>query len=314
MSDRTWNQIDARIYEEGWSQEAVLIAVCLLVRCPNQYGIFDKPIGFLTMFFRGLYTIAQIESVLTELEGANFLKLYRDGNVIWIRSKWKRAGRPSALHWKGAQNHLESYNEVRKDFLSYYKAHWKGIESPLKGDGIPIESSGYPPVNPESESESKIKDKIKLHCPAKNAGRKKNRKREKKTPSQIWYEFFLIEFEKRKGHAPTLKKSDVINVHKQHKSCARIHDERTIRSVTKYYLDRKDDCWKGHKPHVMFNNFDRLLEGMMEYQGKREQREKREHGISDSQAAWEREQADMQNNPEEIPEEYRLTEATPDDK
>ena len=150
MSDRTWNSVDARLYEEDWSQGAIILCACLLARCPNQYGVFDMPWGFLKLFFKGLYTRQEIEAYVVEWEASGFAKLYRGRQVIWIVKKWKRSGNPSELHWKGLENVLMDFPEVREDFMAYYKPLYKGMETPFKGD----KQKPKPLVNPESESES----------------------------------------------------------------------------------------------------------------------------------------------------------------
>ena len=150
MSDRTWNQIDAKLYEEDWSRGARIVAGVLLARCPNQYGVFDFPKGYLRDLFEGLYSGLEIDAFMQEWEEAGFVKFYRKRTVIWIRSKWKRSGLPSDNHWKGLKAHLMDFPEVQEDFLSYYEPHWKGIQSPSE----PPRSKPKPPVNPESESES----------------------------------------------------------------------------------------------------------------------------------------------------------------
>lgn len=157
MADRTWNPVDAKLYDESWSVGAIVVAACLIARCPNQYGVFDMPWGFLNRFFQGIFTKLEIESFVQEWESTGFAFFFRGGSVVWIKKKWKRAGRPSELHWKGAMNHLVGYPEVSNPFLSYYEPHWKGIESPLKGD----RSKAKPPVNPDSESESDAESETK---------------------------------------------------------------------------------------------------------------------------------------------------------
>lgn len=160
MADRTWNQTDARLYDEEWSAGAIIVANCLLTRCPNPYGVFDMPWGFLIRFFQGIFTAMEIRAFVQELEAGEpekrFMTLYRDRSVVWIRSKWKRAGKPSPLHWKGLENHLADFPEVSIDFKAYYNPYWEGIQSPLKGDAKGIKGGSIPPVNPDSESESEL--------------------------------------------------------------------------------------------------------------------------------------------------------------
>jgi hypothetical protein len=168
MSDRTWNPIDARLYEEDWTQEAILIAACLIARCPNQYGIFEFPWGFLTRFFRGLYTRAQIETVISELAAGNdpFIKLYCDKKWVWIRKKWKREQKnPSWKNEKGALTFLKDYPmELARDFQALYKIE----EGAYKGDAGGVSEKdkaltrGHISTDSDSDSDSdsdKKKDK-----------------------------------------------------------------------------------------------------------------------------------------------------------
>lgn len=151
MSDRTWNQIDAKLYEEDWSRGARIVAGILLARCPDQYGVFDFPLGYIKDFFQGIFTPMELTGFFQEWEAAKFVRFYRDGKVIWIRAKWKRAGKPSDNHWKGLYTHLEGFPEVREDFLSYYQPPPNPLPTPSE-----------PPVNPESESESDTEKKKEI--------------------------------------------------------------------------------------------------------------------------------------------------------
>ena len=156
MSDRTWNPIDSKLYEEDWSEGAVLIAACILTRCPDQYGVHDMPWGFLNKFFKPFFTRSEINGLVVELESGEspFLRLYRDRSVVWIVKKWKRSGKPAPKHWQGVRNHLMGFPEVTKDFLSYYEPYWKEMEFPLEGDAKGMPRGMVPPVNPDTDSDT----------------------------------------------------------------------------------------------------------------------------------------------------------------
>lgn len=156
MSDRTWNPIDARLYEENWSQCAKLVAGVMLARCPNQYGIFDIPEWFLRTMFEGLYAWAEIEGAMVEWEAAEFVKFYDDRRTIWVVKKWKREQKnPSDLNFKGMFKFLQGHNkDLARDFIALYvkdQAPYKGLIRGLLGGTKGILSTD---TDTESESES----------------------------------------------------------------------------------------------------------------------------------------------------------------
>ena len=167
MSDRTWNQIDAKLYEEDWSQGAIIVASCLLSRCPNQYGVYDMPWGFLRMFFKGLYTRNEIEGFALEWESSGFVKFYRDRSVVWIRKKWKRSKYHNVRNNQvGAIKYLvEHYPDVVGDFTELYGLSMDLVPTKWeqKGSKVPTSDS-----ESDSESDSKIincaKSEAKKEC------------------------------------------------------------------------------------------------------------------------------------------------------
>jgi len=122
MADRTWNQIDARLYEEDWSKEARLIAGFLIARCPNQYGVFKISWGFLKEFFLPWFTPEQIEEVCREWERDGWVKFYNGREIVWIVNKWGRDRyRNTPNNRKGAVDYLvEHFPNVVPDFLTKY--------------------------------------------------------------------------------------------------------------------------------------------------------------------------------------------------
>ena len=159
MSDRTWNAVDARLYEEMWSSDARLIMGVLIARCPNPYGVYDIPYLILSTLFsddrvhHGLQELASVEDAP--------IKLYRNNRVVWIIKKWKRAGEPNLNQQKGAYNTIyNGMREVWSDFYKFYREVLRGLNGGLMG--VPSESES------ESDTESK-KNKTKkvLTHPAK---------------------------------------------------------------------------------------------------------------------------------------------------
>ena len=180
MSDRTWNAVDARLYEECWSSEAKIIAGVLLARCPNQYGVFEFPYWFMQILFKDMLPSNNLEGVFSEWIEAGFAKFYRGKKVIWVRAKWKRAGKPSEMHVKGMLNHLENYPEVREDFLSYYKPLFNRIGTLVNGDSMGTQRGLEPHSNTDSDTDSEPEKKEKT-LPDKSGG---NSKPKKKAPDQ----------------------------------------------------------------------------------------------------------------------------------
>jgi hypothetical protein len=175
MADRTYNAIDAKLYDEDWSKGARIVAGVLIARCPNQYGVFDFPMGFLKDFFQGIFTPGELMAFAQEWEASGFAKFYRSRSVIWIVKKWKRTGKPSDKHWQGLEAHLIGFPEVRDDFLSLYEHYWNGVVSPSEPHRNPLPSPSHPPVNPDSESDSDSDSEKKttnLRPPNGDAGKK----------------------------------------------------------------------------------------------------------------------------------------------
>ena len=211
-----------------------MVANCLLTRCPNQYGVFDFPLGFILRFFHGIFCQMEIEGFMQEWEAAGFVKFYKDRSVIWIKSKWKRAGKPNENHWKGLETHLQAYPEVRKDFIIAYGPHWGGIESPSKGDTHPHRNS-----ESESESESEPEGKKKTLPPVDGVSQPVKPKKKyvpiedrpaKTATSRLvrsWHRIFL------KVHG-TGYSGDIVKISGQMKRALRKNDEATILDAMQY--------------------------------------------------------------------------------
>jgi hypothetical protein len=160
MPDRKSNPIDRSLLDEKWSPGAITIAGCLITMCPNNYGVFDMPWGFLYRFYQGIFTKIEIDGFVQELEAGDvdkrFMGLYRERTVVWIRSRWKRAVKPSEEKWKGLDNQLKIYPEVSRDFLSYYIPYWKSIEGAFSPDVKGKNQTAFFPI-PENPDKPKTK-------------------------------------------------------------------------------------------------------------------------------------------------------------
>ena len=153
MADRTWNAVDARLYEEMWSREAKLVFGVIIARSPNPYGVYDVPYFIL----HSMFTEDEINKALDELssDAVGAIKLYRERQVVWIIKKWRREGTPNEKQQKGARNHIErGFIEVWKDYKKYYKGYLRGINGVSKGF----------PSDSDSDSDADTENLKKASC------------------------------------------------------------------------------------------------------------------------------------------------------
>lgn len=201
MSDRTWNQIESRIYEEDWSKGARLIAAFLITRCPNQYGVFKVSWGFLKDFFKEWFTSNEIEGFCQELEADGCFKFYKGREILWIVKKWGRdrySEHPN--NRKGAVSYLvATFPDVVPDFFTWY-----GLSMDLVG------LSTHKPGHSESDTDSE-----KKIMSGKPDGTTEKPKKEKKSitpldlldspdPDKHLIGFFILEYEKKFGNQPAI--------------------------------------------------------------------------------------------------------------
>ena len=243
MSDRTWNPIDARLYEEDWSQGAIIVAACLIARCPNQYGVFDTPIGFIKMFFKGAYTTLEIDGFMCEWEQSGFIKFYDDRRVCWICKKWKRDKYNGiSTNQVGAVRYLaEHYPDVVQDFVTMY-----GLSTNL----VPTKTPKPPTSDSDTESEPEKKEQelppAKAVADKKAPARKGNsvpiEDRNPKTANgrivQQWFRRYLKVHEVKWS-------GNIAKMGGQCKSLIRDHSEDDLLIAMAYLFDQKD--W--YKPH-----------------------------------------------------------------
>ena len=83
MTDRTWNRIDMTLFDEDLSVEALFTYMLLKTKCPNSYGIYRIPAGFVKRKMSAASSNDfSLEPVLDELQTQNKIRLYRD--TVWI--------------------------------------------------------------------------------------------------------------------------------------------------------------------------------------------------------------------------------------
>lgn len=140
MADRTWNGIDTDVLDGPYSKAARRIWLHLCTVCPNWYGVFDLPLGRLIDHWEDVYTPDRIQQALDELQAAGKLKLYRNRNVVWLCSKFKRevSNLRTPRHWTGLHNHFDlRYPEVKDDFYARYADFIPDRIPDRIGDSIP---------------------------------------------------------------------------------------------------------------------------------------------------------------------------------
>jgi len=134
MADRTWNAVDVDILRQPWSKCARRIGWQIMTEQPNQYGIFDTPLGALVDHWSDIYSEAQITDAINELVGVGVFRVYREGRLLWVVKKWKRE-QQNCNTWKqtlGLHRHLDKFPEVRDDFLAEYPTFIVAIEVAIK--------------------------------------------------------------------------------------------------------------------------------------------------------------------------------------
>lgn len=155
MADRTWNQVDARIYSDmDCSEEAVIIWAYLLAVCPNQYGVYDLPLPAMRRFFGRIISPEKINECLDELISYGCMSLFENRKVVWIKKKFKRERKASATRdqRKGALAFIgEHYPEVLNDFASLYP-----VIGESRGSDTPVI-----PQTTDSDSEADTESKKK---------------------------------------------------------------------------------------------------------------------------------------------------------
>lgn len=161
MADRTWNAIDARLWDEyRLSKCARAVLAHVISLSPNPYGIYDPPpIGRILDWWDGIFSREQILAAFTELEDNGIGMRFRDGQCWWLIKKFKREAR-----------HFQS--QKARDGIAVELAKWPEIANEFtRIHGYLVSENGIPSMIPsiikrdtsesESESESEKKNKKK---------------------------------------------------------------------------------------------------------------------------------------------------------
>ena len=128
--------------------------------------------------------------------------------------------------------------------------------------GLPpsVSVSVSDPVPSPSPEESYDHCPVPAQAPTPNGRKRKPKAPEDKTPARLFYEHWLAEYEDHFGKKPILQAGDVINLQKAYTSTLKEHPDAEIRAVMFFFFRLSDPVWAGHKPHLLFKNFDRIHE------------------------------------------------------
>ena len=136
MSDRTYQKIRSSIYENDWSNPAMLNAAMLIAKCPNRYGVYETPIRFLLDRLSGILDRPTITEAINELQEVGFLKRYRVSessntlDIIWIRDHFLDDNTKQLYHNTiGLLDKLGKwYPELSNDFIAYHADYFSGSD------------------------------------------------------------------------------------------------------------------------------------------------------------------------------------------
>jgi len=149
MSDRTWNGIDGRIWDEDWPLSAMVAMAFIVSRCPNQLGIYKLPLGAMKRVMAEKWTADEVVEAVAFLASDGCIKLYRQDTVVWLVNKFERERGlvpANERHVKYVKSELSRYHEVRDAFLSRYHDYKIGIESLSDSD-----SETMPTTDPDPD-------------------------------------------------------------------------------------------------------------------------------------------------------------------
>jgi len=124
MADRTWNRIDAKIWDEWKLSKCARCCLAMIISIsPNQYGIFDpSPQGRVIDWFTGVFSREDLDAAFEELEAEGVIRRYREGRALWLVKKFKRelAGIKHKQHAEGVGRFLQNHPEIKEDFEGLY--------------------------------------------------------------------------------------------------------------------------------------------------------------------------------------------------
>jgi len=175
MSDRTYNTVDICIYDEDWSEPALIVAKMLLTKCPNQYGIYKMPWGFLKKTYNNHFTHEEIETGVEELINDGMIALYDDRKVVWIKNKWGRDGYSGISNNQlGALRHIkEHFPSVYADFQQEYDLVPTEVQKEVNRSRrrsqqkppLSRDSSQHPDTDSDTDTNTKKKEKKDIYIP-----------------------------------------------------------------------------------------------------------------------------------------------------
>ena len=124
MADRTWNAIEARLWDEyHLSKPTRAILAHVISLCPNPYGIYDPtPMGRILDWWDGIFTREAIAAAFEQMEEHGIGRSFRQGKCWWLVKKFRRENGnfKSQKAWDGLAAVLERYPEIE---LEFKKAH-----------------------------------------------------------------------------------------------------------------------------------------------------------------------------------------------
>ena len=125
MADRTWNRIDMTLFDEDLSVEALFVYILLKAKCPNRYGIYPIPTGFIKRKMTAVVTNNfSLEPILDELQSQNKIRLYSD--TVWIISQFKED--PTKCIKRNIRAMFKFFAvqqpDLQNDFKSHYSEHF----------------------------------------------------------------------------------------------------------------------------------------------------------------------------------------------
>ena len=123
MADRTFNSVDARLYDEPkLSKRSRVILAKVVAKCPNPYGIYDPTIEFVCLdWFDGVFGAISADDLagyFEELVARGKVTRFREGDCLWLTKKFKREipaiRNPNQV--KAAVQFFDNYPEVKAAF------------------------------------------------------------------------------------------------------------------------------------------------------------------------------------------------------
>jgi len=128
----------------------------IISKCPNQYGIYKVPLGFLKMRLAEKFTGDEVAEAVAFLAADGAIKLYRNDTIAWLVNKFDREHGltpNNRNHCMAVRDELRKFPEIREPFLSRYHDYAMGIASLSDSDSM-VEVSSDPDPDPDPETET----------------------------------------------------------------------------------------------------------------------------------------------------------------